>query len=131
MSIIILLLAIFGLANSIYLAYHYKKEKPLVCVIGKGCNTVAQSKWTKTFGISNTSMGIAYYISIILGVLIIQSAPTAAALIIFLMKIAAGLALAASIYLTIIQKFVIKEFCSYCILSAVINLALFCFLIFA
>ena len=127
--LIIILLSLLELANAGYLEYSHRKDKRLMCPLGEDCNTVANSKWSELFGIRNSTLGILYYAALIIAMLVALAAPAFSAQILFFSKIAAAVALLISIFLTFIQIFVIKNYCSYCIMSAVINLLIFIVLI--
>lgn len=122
MSVWLTLLALLGLLISIYISYSQKTGTKMSCIIGKNCTLVTTSPYAKTFGISNSDMGIFYYL-----ILIIFSVFGFPIPYIFLLAISAVASLF-SLYLIYLQFFVIRELCDYCVLSAFVNwgiLALF------
>lgn len=128
---IILILSLLGFINSYFIHYqvsqHKKSGKKMYCLIGHGCFDVISSKYGTTLGIKYETAGMGYY-----GVLAIYSLTG-----IFLPKIAIGLSLLPvtltilvaliSLYLLILQMFVLKKFCFLCILAISINLCIFLF----
>lgn len=118
--ILILFLAFFGLADSIYLAQQAESGAPLICNIQSlsGCNTVAASEYSKLFGIPIAEYGVLFYgIVFVLAVLelFVMDRRVRRALQAF-----ALLGVVLSLYFTLLQAFVIKAFCIYCLASAVI-----------
>jgi len=126
-SLWILPLAIGGLAVS-WLIYHKKnKNEKLVCIIGKDCDTVIHSQYSKTLGIPNEILGILYYALVValailsyIGLEMIGPVPLP-----FFLLIIAGAAAIFSIVLIFIQAFVLKEWCEYCLVSATISIVIF------
>jgi uncharacterized membrane protein len=97
----------------------------MVCPLGSDCNSVIYSSYSKFFGIDIVNLGIGYY-GIITTLytyiaLFPQSIPDAVYVIGFLMTVGAVIF---SIYLLIIQSLVIKEFCFWCLLSALASFGL-------
>ncbi len=120
--IAILLLALFGLADSTYLAQHELSGAPLLCNIQNlsGCNVVAQSPYSHLFGVPIAVYGILFYAMVFV--------LAALELVIFdrlLRRVLQAFAVAGilcSLYFTFLQIFVIGALCIYCIGSAVIAL---------
>ena len=121
----ILLLAFLGIANSAYLAQQKANGEPLICDIQNfsGCNIVAASEYSKLFGIPLAEYGIIFF-----SILFVLAALE---LVIFdqlLRRVLQGVSLvgvAASLYFTLIQAFVIQAFCMYCLVSALVTLLIF------
>jgi uncharacterized membrane protein len=121
----ILVLAFFGLSDSIYLTQNEASNTPLICNVNdiSGCNIVAASQYANLFGIPLAGYGAVFYALIFI----------IAALEIFifgrlLRRILQWLSLIGiliSTYLTFLEIFVIQALCIYCIASAVISLLIF------
>lgn len=121
-----IVLAFAGLVNAGYLTYkHYFEKKPLVCPIGHDCNAVVESRWGNIFGIRNEILGVAYYSAMLFFGIASVCWPNLLTFLPSLVIIAASLGLVFSIFLTLVQKFAIKDYCFYCLISAVISLLLF------
>ena len=112
-------LSFLGMANSVFLYYKHKKKQPLVCPMNSDCNAVINSKWNNLFGIKNEILGILYYISILLGAIFLYLYNKTT--IYYLLLISSSIALLFSGFLMYIQKYKIKEYCFYCIISAIIS----------
>lgn len=118
--VLILILAFCGLVDSAYIALHEMSGTPLICDINNlsGCNTVVASPYSYLFGIPLAEYGILFY-SIIFVLAALE-------LVVFdqlLRRVLQGVSLIgviASAYFTLVQIFLIKAFCVYCLASALI-----------
>lgn len=121
--IIIIITTLIGIANTIYLSYCCITKKNVKCLFlpDKMCFKVQYSKYSSTFGIPNPYLGLTMLVAIfVFTILYIQSLVPFE--IIFAI-ISAGFIF--SLYFTYIQAFVIKAFCTWCVLSALIFTILF------
>jgi uncharacterized membrane protein len=127
----LIILTFLGLLNASCLHWQYvkfKKEKrPMSCPIGGECSDVIDSKFGKIFGIKNEVIGMTYYSFLLI---LLASMPYISdtvfqeyALITFFAITLNGALF--SFYLLFVQKFVLKKYCSWCILSSVINILIF------
>ena len=119
-----LTLAVVGIANAGYLVWkHYQHARPLVCPLGHDCSTVTESKWSNIFFVRNEVMGLLFYISMLAAgvAAFFLSHP----LLFLAIKIATGLGLILSLFLLWVQLYKVKDYCFYCIISALINVLLF------
>lgn len=116
------LLAILGIINSGHLILERIKRKPLVCPIGGDCNDVLTSKYSKIFFVKNDVLGFLYYVFILVLAFIISSLSTN---LIKYELIISGIALLFSAYLVFVQAKVLRKYCFYCLISALINLLIF------
>ena len=111
----------FLLARKIHL--HKKKAKPLVCPMRSNCETVVHSDYSKIAGIPLEVLGMAYYgfifffyfASFFVSVFSLAD-------ISFYIVLISIFAFCFSVYLVCLQAFVIKEWCAWCLGSAVISL---------
>lgn len=123
--VLILVLAFFGLANSLYLAQHAITGTPLLCNIANldGCNIVADSEYSRLFGVPLSEYGVLFY-----SILFVLAALELVLFDRLLRRVLQGIALLcilASIYFVALQIFFIGAFCIYCVVSAVITLLIF------
>lgn len=122
---IILVLAFLGLADTWYLAQAALTNTALNCGIEAldHCNTVAQSEYSRVFGIPLAVYGFAFYLMFfILGALITTlSRPILVKLLFWISAI--GFLL--SLYFLYLQIYVIEALCIYCLASFVIATLLF------
>lgn len=116
-AIILLVFSTIGILDALYISYHASTGKPVKCWFfpKKWCKKVQYSKYSNTFGIANGYLGALLYAGIFLMTMFwtyttMPFLPVAALSII-------GFGFA--VYFTIIQKFVLKAFCIYCIISAI------------
>lgn len=116
----ILVLAFFGLADSVYLAQHAISGTSLLCNIENlsGCNIVANSQYSRIFGIPLASYGVAFYA--VLFVLAALELALFNKLLRRVLQIGAFIGVVASLVFVLIQMFLINAFCIYCFLSAAI-----------
>jgi uncharacterized membrane protein len=128
----IMLAALVGLFASSYLLYTYTTGSDLKCgALLQGCDTVRISKWASFYGIPTPFFGVVFYLSVLAIVILRAYAPeyktwlTRGAMILFAM---AGFL--ESLFLTYIQRFVIQQFCSWCLVSAVAATLIFVFVFF-
>lgn len=125
--VLILALAFFGLADSVYLAQHQVSGIPLLCNIQSlsGCNIVAASQYSHIFGIPLAEFGILFYsvifvlaaLEIVIFDQLLRRALQAISLV----------GVISSLYFTLVQVFVIGAFCIYCFVSALITLLILIF----
>ncbi|HAT68758.1 MAG: hypothetical protein A2481_00995 [Candidatus Yonathbacteria bacterium RIFOXYC2_FULL_47_9] len=123
--VVVIALALIGFADSTFLLAKRLSGGPIPCVLGfTGCDTVSKSPYSVLWGIPLSAYGMVFYLGIgILGLLYLD---TKNALFARLLLPATALGFAMSAYFIYVQKFLIKAFCVYCILSAIISTILFC-----
>jgi len=123
-----LAISIVGLINAYYLHFQYLRElqsgQKMFCLIGGDCGSVVGSKYGATFGIRNTLIGIVFYFILFLYFLLNIFGKELPQLL-FLFKFTVSLAAFFSIYLFIIQTFILKKQCSWCYIAIFINLLIF------
>ena len=106
--------ALAGMAVAGYLTWVHYDAGALVCVAGGGCETVQQSSYAELAGIPVALLGLLGYAAIF--ALVLWDTPTArlgaAALAVF--------GLAFSVYLIVLQLFVIDAVCVWCLANDVL-----------
>jgi uncharacterized membrane protein len=117
--LIVALLALIGLGITTYLTSTALSHTEVGCSLS-GCNTVLTSKWSKIFGVPVSAFGMVTYGVIMLGALHAHKAPNYDMRGRLPVVAAVVVGVGASIYLTIVEFFVIKAFCQYCLSSAVL-----------
>jgi uncharacterized membrane protein len=108
------LAALAGIGIAAYLTWVHYDEGALVCVAGGGCETVQQSSYAEIAGLPVALLGLVSY-AIVLG-LIVWDTPYArlgAASLAFI-------GLAFSVYLLVLQLFVIDAVCVWCLANDVL-----------
>jgi uncharacterized membrane protein len=116
------LVALVGLADAIYLTIHHFTGEKVPCSVTGGCEAVLTSAYAEIGGMPLAAFGAAaYFIAFSLAILTaFGNRP--------MWKIFGGVATLMagySVYLIYVQKFEIKEFCQYCLLSAATSVTLF------
>lgn len=116
------LVALVGLADSIYLTVeHYKGELP-PCSLVEGCEIVLTSVYAEIYGVPLALVGaVGYFIAFSLAIL----AGFGNRAMWLLFGIQATIMAIVSAYLLYIQGVVLEHFCQYCLLSAGTSFALF------
>ena len=126
-SVIIIFLSFAGFLIAFYIRHHKKNVKEvLVCPLRANCDTVIHSDYSKFLGIPVEILGILYYglIAVSYGLFIVLP-ETATSSTLFFVHSASALAFIFSIYLTLVQAFALKNWCTWCIVSAVISASIF------
>jgi uncharacterized membrane protein len=106
--------ALAGIAVAGYLTWAHLADESVVCVAGGGCETVQESEYAEVAGIPVALLGLVAY-SVVAG-LIWWDAPSArlgAATISFV-------GLLFSMYLLVVQLFVIEAVCVWCLANDVV-----------
>lgn len=115
-------LAVVGLIDALYLtAEHYIRFR-LPCLVTHGCEQVLTSQYSTIFGVPVAVLGVVFYTVVL-----------AIALHFFIndelgykwLTVWGGVGFIASLALTYIQGFVIRAWCQYCLLSAIITTTIF------
>lgn len=117
---ILLLLSVVGACLAVYLIRKRAMAKAPVCPLKGDCKAVLSSKYSKTFFISNDVLGLLFYmiISVLSVAAIFNFKPNE--LWLFLIQFFVTPAAIFSAYLIYLQWRVIKSWCFWCLISAVI-----------
>ncbi|OGY89967.1 MAG: hypothetical protein A2927_02725 [Candidatus Komeilibacteria bacterium RIFCSPLOWO2_01_FULL_45_10] len=125
---ILFLLTALGLLNAAYLYWQHwqyqEKSRPMFCPIGGRCEEVVQSKYARTFGVSNDLGGILFYL-VLAGLLALNQSTFNQEIIVKLMVLAVFGGFVFSTYLLYVQFFILKKFCTWCLIANLINYAIF------
>jgi uncharacterized membrane protein len=115
------LLALIGLADTIYLTVEKLAGRSVPCTVTGGCEEVLSSAYSTVGPIPLSALGaFAYFAAFSLATLAVFGNRKAGDLMLYLVAVM----LAVSVYLFVLQAFVIKAFCQFCLLSAIITLLL-------
>lgn len=110
---------LLGLSLCLYILLSKHEKKPLVCPLEGSCDEIIHSKHSQPLGIPVEIIGIGYYTLILIsyGIFaLLHAAPAPLALI--TLTFISTCALLFSVYLVSIQAFIIKHWCSWCLISA-------------
>lgn len=114
--------ALVGLADSVYLSVKHFTAEPVPCSLVEGCEKVLTSPYAEVAGVPIAAAGAAgYFVAFALAVLAAYGDER-------MWKIFGGLATLMagfSLWLIYLQAFVIGAFCQFCLISAATSLTLF------
>jgi uncharacterized membrane protein len=115
----VLVLAIFGLADAVYLSAKTLTGGAVSCSLTGGCGAVLNSNWSTIFSVPTAFYGVAYY-----GVIAIFSGGYLFGDNELLLQLLVGVTTVGMIFsgfLVYLQAFVIEAFCQYCLVSALLT----------
>jgi len=121
-SNLILVFAILGLIDAIYLTMKYFSGEAVVCGIVEGCDQVLNSNYSNIFGIPVSLIGVGYY-AIVSGLSFLYAVNKGFNILKTIIYITT-VGFLASIYFVYLQLFVLEAICLYCMASAIISIAL-------
>lgn len=126
--ILIVFAAFGGFLLSAYIHHKKTRNEKMLCPIGSDCDKVIHSEYSYFFGIPVELLGLVYYglIGLTYGLFILLP-ELALPIFIFSVLVLTTIALLFSLYLTFIQAFVLKEWCTWCLISAGFCLIIFIF----
>lgn len=125
-DLIALVASILGLIDAGYLSYSKLNSANLVCSKAIGdCNSVNASQWSTLAGIPIAYLGFAAYVALILLILFGKKIKFIAAYADYLYFFITLVGFLFSAYLTYIEAFVLKTFCQWCLVSALMMTILF------
>ena len=116
---LIVFLGLGGLTVSSYL--HYKKKRSvegMACPMEGSCEDVITSKYSKFLGLDVEVLGIAYYAIIVMAYTLFSFTQVAPSWFTFGVLLSSITAVMFSAYLTFIQAFNLKKWCTWCLTSA-------------
>ena len=119
-------IGIFGFTLCAYLYKCKHQKQPLICPLRGSCDFVTTSKYSKFLGIHLETLGMIYYGIITLAHLTMLLYPALSSpWERMLGLVASTCAFVFSLYLTGIQAFVLKKWCTWCLCSATLCLLIF------
>lgn len=121
LHILAALLAVVGLADSIYLTVTHLAGEDVTCIASSGCSEVLSSAYSSVGPIPLGAFGVlGYFLAFSFAVLAVFGYSRART---FLRILVAGM-LATSLWLLYVQAFILHAFCTYCLLSAGLSISL-------
>jgi uncharacterized membrane protein len=119
----IIIAATVGFVLSIYIWRKKKQGEKLFCLIGDDCNRVVNSRYATTLGASNEIIGILYYAGIAIAFSLGLSGLVSFSF--WWLTPITGVAALFSVYLVSVQLFILKEWCEWCLVSAITSIIIF------
>ena len=119
-------LALIGFFVALYLfAHNIGLTGPIVCGVGD-CSTVQSSQYATVGPVPVSAIGLAGYVALLaLGLLGLQPAHRESRLIGALLLGGAAFGVVFSGYLTYLEAYVIRAWCQYCVVSAILITLIF------
>jgi uncharacterized membrane protein len=115
------LLSLLGLTDALYLTIEHVTGQSVKCTILAGCSAVLSSPYAVVAGIPLAAIGAAAYFAVFsLAILTLFGYSSAGKV----MRVLVVVMFLVSLWLIYLQAFVIREFCQYCLLSALITTTL-------
>ncbi len=127
-----IIFTLIGFLDSLYLFYSELTGR-FYCPIQGGifeCETVNTSKFAKLLGVHVSFWGMLFYLFVIVILFLSQYTKNKYWLSFFL-PVAGLWGFLFSVYLTIIEIFVIKKLCEFCLLSAICTIVIVVLILFA
>lgn len=113
--------SLIGLGDAIYLTVEHVAGRSVKCTIVSGCSEVLSSQYASMAGIPLALIGAAaYFTAFSLATLAAFGYKTAGRLF----TLVVALMFLTSLWLIYLQAFVIKAFCQFCLLSALVTFVL-------
>lgn len=122
-AVIFYVFSLIGLADTLYLSYHAVTKTDVACWFfpKEWCQKVQYSRFSRTLGIPNAYLGLLMYAAIFVLTYLAPAGIVAP----WLVKAVVIFGFAFSMYFTYIQAFVLRAFCTWCVVSAVSFTAMF------
>lgn len=115
------LVSLVGLCDAIYLTVEHLSGRSAQCLVTTGCSKVLSSPYASPGGIPLAVIGAAaYFIVFSLATLAAFGYAHAGRFLTYII----ALMFLATLLLLYLQAFVIREFCDYCLLSAIVTFTL-------
>jgi uncharacterized membrane protein len=123
---IIILCAFGGVSIALYIHRKKRLHEPLTCPIGHSCDPVIHSRFSRFMDMPVEILGVLYYTIVVVAYLLFLFAPSLAqtvpSLILFALS---ALAFLFSLYLIAVQLFILRQWCTWCIISALLCTVIF------
>jgi uncharacterized membrane protein len=115
------LVSLIGLADAVYLTIEHLAGRSVQCTVVAGCSEVLGSAYATLGGVPIASLGaLAYFTVFSCATLAAFGYSGARALL----EIVVALMFLATLWLLVVQAFILRAFCAYCLLSAAVTLTL-------
>jgi uncharacterized membrane protein len=114
-----------GFILASYMWHKKRKQKEFTCPLKGKCHDVVQTKYSKIFGFPIEVLGMMYYAFIGIGWAFVLFTTFPNSLLENILALATTGAFLFSIYLTLVQVFILRKLCAWCIVSAIFCTILF------
>ncbi|MDA2922666.1 vitamin K epoxide reductase family protein [Patescibacteria group bacterium AH-259-L07] len=119
LHIVLIFIAFSGFSLSFYIYHKKRLKQAVVCPMGGKCEEVIYSEYSRFLGIPIELLGMVYYgiIALSYGLFLVYSV-VVTPFTVFLVLGITIIAFLFSLYLTFLQVFSIRQWCSWCLISA-------------
>ena len=126
LDLLSIILASCGLLVALHIYSKKKTKKMLICPMRMSCEAVVSSRYSTLFGIPLEVFGMGYYLFIIAiyaahAVLDTFFSPV----VVLVLLCMSALAFLFSLYLLSVQAFILKHWCSWCLMSSFSSMMIF------
>ncbi len=119
LHIILIFAAFGGFLLAFYIRHKKQSHEKMICPLDSDCDAVIYSEYSKFFGIPVEILGLFYYGLVATSYVLFLVFPTLALpLLVFSILALTTTAFLFSLYLTFIQAFALKQWCTWCLMSA-------------
>ena len=130
--VIIIFVAFSGFLLAAYIRHKKVSKETLVCPLKSDCETVVFSDYSRFFRVPVELLGMAYYLMVAVAYGVFLAAPVSMPqFVVFGIFSLTVIAFLFSLYLTFIQAFALKQWCTWCLVSAGMCTAIFGLAVFA
>lgn len=124
--ILIILAALAGFGVALYIRTKKSRQQLLVCPLHADCEAVVHSEFSMFLGIPLEILGMLYYATVVISYIMFFILPSLARPhIVFSLLVISLAAFLFSLYLTFIQAFTLRQWCSWCLVSASLSTLIF------
>ncbi len=111
--------SLVGLGDAVYLTVQHLTGQSVRCTIVSGCSAVLASRYAVIAGIPTAAYGVmAYFLAFSLAVLLLFGSGREGRRLRLALCLLAGVMGAATLWFLYLQTFVLRAYCSFCLLSA-------------
>lgn len=126
LRLLVVIVAFGGFSIAFYIRYKKQRSELLVCPLNSNCETVIHSAYSTFLAVPLEFWGMGYYALVSLTYILFFFSPAARALnLMHLISWVTVMAFLFSLYLVYVQAVKLREWCTWCLISA-----LFCSIIF-
>lgn len=125
-KVVVIFLGILGFLLALWIRHKKTKQEPMVCPFTGECGEVVNSRYSKFLGMDLTIIGVGYYAAITLIYwMLLMFHSLVVPEVVFLLLTMTTFAFLFSLYLTGVQAFILKKWCTWCLFSVSLCMLIF------
>jgi len=125
-KVIVIFLGVLGFLLALWIHHKKKQKEPMLCPFKGECGEVINSNYSKFLGIDLTYLGMAYYVFIALAYWSMAMFPSIVIPeVVFVILGITTFGFLFSLYLTGVQAFILKHWCTWCLFSVALCMLIF------